>query len=374
MEIPFVDLKAQYDTLKPELDRAFSEIFNHSAFIGGKAVESFEQNFSRFCGVNYCVGVGNGTDALFLALRALGIGRGDEVILPVNTFIATAEAVCMAQATVKFVDVCEDSYTIDCAQIEKAITAHTKAIIPVHLYGQAADMDKISAIAQRHNLKVIEDACQAHGAMYFSGQGKTKRRVGGFGDCGCFSFYPGKNLGAYGDGGAITTNNKDIAFYVRRFANHGRRENYLHSVPGINSRLDGLQAAVLNIKLRYLEEWTKLRRKNAHFYTDFFQHTDILPPREMAYGEHVYHLYVIRARQRERLTSFLKEHGIAAGLHYPVPLHLQEAFISLGYRRGDFPIAERCAQEILSLPLYPELSDAQISYVIGIVKKYNEHS
>jgi len=298
MSIPLVDLKAQYQSIKPEIDSAIQQILDNTAFIGGQAVKDFESNFARFCKADYCVGVASGTDALFLALKALNIGQGDEVIVPATSFIATSEAVTAVGAKVVFVDVDEHSYNIDVSKIEDKITARTKAIIPVHLYGQPADMDPINEIAQRHNLKVIEDSAQAHGAEY------KGRRTGTLGDVACFSFYPGKNLGAYGDAGAVVTNNEEIAKKVRMMANHGRLKKYDHLFEGVSSRLDGIQAAILDAKLRHLEDWTVSRRNVAAAYNDLLSNLEeVALPKEEAYAKHVYHLYVIHMSYRLQIET-----------------------------------------------------------------------
>lgn len=366
MQIPLVDLKAQYKSIKPNIDKAIHEILDNTSFIGGKAVKDFEDNFARFCGAKFCVGVGNGTDALFLAKKALDIGQGDEVITAVNTFIATSEAITMTGARVVFVDVDENSYNIDVSKIEEKITERTKAIILVHLFGQPADVDPILQIAKKYNLKVIEDSAQAHCAEY---KGK---RTGTLADVACFSFYPGKNLGAYGDAGAVVTNNEELALRVRMIANHGRIQKYNHELEGINSRLDGIQAAILNVKLRYIESWTEARRRNARLYNELLKDIDDITPMEMHYAKHVYHLYVIRTKKRDEMKDFLKSKGILTGIHYPTPLHLLNAYKYLRHRKGDFPVAEKCATEFLSLPMFPELEKEQIEFVSNMVQQLHE--
>lgn len=365
-EVPFLDLKVQYRSIKLEIDEAIQKILDDSAFIGGKAVENFENNFREFCGSKNCVGVGNGTDALFLAMKAFNIGSGDEVITAVNTFVATSEAISMTGARPVFVDVDAQSYNIDVSRIEEKITERTKAIIPVHLFGQSADMDPILELAKKYNLKVIEDSAQAHDAEY------KNRRTGSLGDTACFSFYPGKNLGAYGDAGAVVTKNEELALKVRMLANHGRVQKFNHEFEGFNSRLDGLQAAILNVKLKYLGDWTEARRRNANLYTEFLR-TDprIIIPKEEKFAKHVYHLYVIRIQERDEVRKFLKSKGISTGIHYPYPLHLLNAYKYLGYRKGDFPIAEHCADEFLSLPMYPELQKEKIKFVTDIIKSFH---
>ena len=364
MSIPLVDLKAQYQSIKPEIDNAIQGILDNTAFIGGQAVKDFESNFAKFCMASYCVGVASGTDALFLALRVLNIGQGDEVIAPATSFIATSEAITAVGARVVFVDVNERSYNTAVLKIEGKVTERTKAIIPVHLYGQPADMDPINEIAQRHNLKVIEDSAQAHGAEY------RGRRTGTLGDVACFSFYPGKNLGAYGDAGAVITNDEGLAEKVRMTANHGRLEKYDHLFEGISSRLDGIQAAILRVKLNHLENWIEGRRKVAATYNKLLSDLgDIILPQEEAYAKHVYHLYVIRTANRDVLREYLKEKGISTGIHYPTPLPFLKAYDYLGHKPGDFPVSERLAKEVLSLPMYPELTGEQIQFIAAAIRE-----
>jgi len=364
MSIPLVDLKAQYRAIKAEIDDAIQGILDNTAFIGGQAVKDFESNFARFCKANYCVGVASGTDALFLALKALSIGEGDEVIVPANSFIATSEVVTAVGAKVVFVDVNENSCNIDPTQIEDKITERTRAIIPVHLYGQPADMDPINEIAQRHNLKVIEDSAQAHGAEY------KGRRTGTLGNVACFSFYPGKNLGAYGDAGAVVTNDKEIADKIRMMANHGRLKKYDHLFEGLSSRLDGLQAAILDVKLRHLEDWTASRREIAANYNELLSDLEgVVLPKEEPHAKHVYHLYGIRVANRDRVRECLKEKGISTGIHYPTPLPLLKAYDYLGHNRGDFPVSERLAKESLSLPMYPELAEEQVEFIANVIRE-----
>ncbi|HUK56427.1 MAG TPA: DegT/DnrJ/EryC1/StrS family aminotransferase [Nitrospiria bacterium] len=364
MRIPLADLKTQYFSIKPEIDAAIQSVISDSAFILGKHVNLFEEAFARFCDARYCVGVGNGTDALMLALLACGIGPGDEVITVSHTFIATAEAVTRTGAKVVFVDI-DDNYCMDSALIEKAITDRTKAIIPVHLYGRPADLDPILEIARRRNLKVIEDAAQAHGATY------KGRKAGALGDAGCFSFYPGKNLGAYGDAGAVVTNNREIYRKIAELRDHGRSEKYIHAVEGYNSRLDGLQAAILNVKLRHLERWTEARRGAARAYTlGLSTIKNVSIPSERENTSHVYHLYVIRTGLRDKLQTHLKDNGIQTGIHYPVPLHEQPAYRSLDYRPDSLPMTHDAAREILSLPISAEITEDQIEYVCGKIRDF----
>ena len=366
MNIPFVDLRSQYENIKEEIEEAIRQVISKTAFIGGTFVQEFEEAFAAFCGVKHCVGVGNGTDALFIALKTLGIGDGDEVITAANSFIATSEAITMTGARVVFVDIDPRTYNIDINKIEKKITLKTRAIIPVHLYGQPADMDPILDIARRHDLKVIEDAAQAHGAMY------RGRKVGSLGDMACFSFYPGKNLGAYGDGGAIVTDDEELAVKARMFANHGRVEKYDHEIEGVNSRLDGLQAAILSVKLRHLPEWSEKRRRNAYLYNEYLEGSGLIIPFELEGVEAVYHLYVVRLRNgaRQALQERLKSERIASGLHYPIALPNLKAYEYLNHDGDDFPEATRASKEILSLPMFPELRVDQIEFIVEKIRSF----
>jgi dTDP-4-amino-4,6-dideoxygalactose transaminase len=359
--IPFVDLQAQYRSIKGEVDAAIERVLESAAFVMGREVAAFERAFAAYTGARHCVCVTNGTAAIQLAVTACGLGAGDEVIVPANTFFATAEAVSNAGATPVFVDADPLSYTIDPTKIEAAITARTRAIMPVHLYGQAADLDSIFEIAARHHLIVIEDAAQAHGSLY------KGRHVGALGRAGCFSFYPGKNLGAYGEGGAVVTNDAEIAHRVRLLRDHGSARKYHHEIIGHNFRLEEIQGAVLCVKLRHLDGWNQMRRARAARYSQLLADTGLRLPREMPYAHHVYHLYVVESPQRDQLRRVLKEAGIVSGIHYPVPLHLQPAFASLGYRQGDFAEAEEKARRVLSLPLYPELTEEQIARVVEAI-------
>ncbi len=367
MNIQFVDLKAQYETIKNEIDSAIKEVVSETAFIGGKHVTKFEESFAKFCGTKYCIGVGNGTDAIFIALKALGIGAGDEVITVANSFIATSEAITQTGARVVFVDIDPKTYNIDTSRIEKKITSRTKAVIPVHLYGQPADMDPILALAKKHNLKIVEDCAQAHGALY------KGRIIGSMGDMACFSFYPGKNLGAYGDAGAIVVNDEALAKNARMFANHGRVDKYDHEMEGINSRLDGLQAAVLGVKLKHLDAWSEARRKNAYLYNENLKGTDLVTPIELANVKAVYHLYIVRVKKemRQKLQDHLKSKGISTGIHYPIALPNLKAYSYLNHNGSDFPEATKASQEVLSLPMYPELSDSQIKYIAQHIKEFD---
>ncbi len=366
MAVPFVDLRAQYESIKTEVDAAIADVLNKTAFVGGPYVKQFEEAFARYCGVTQCVGVANGTDALFIALRTLGIGPGDEVITVANSFVATSEAIKMAGAQVVFVDCNPKTYNIDVTQIEAKITARTKAIIPVHLYGQPADMDAILAIAKKHDLRVIGDAAQAHGAVYRGDPIAT------LADITCFSFYPGKNLGAYGDAGALVTNNGEWASTARMLANHGRTKKYDHDLEGVNSRLDGIQAAILSVKLRYLEQWTESRRANAYRYNAALKGTGVGTPEELDSVRAVYHLYVVRvpAERRERFQEALKEAGIDTGIHYPIALPFLNAYRYLGHTEQDFPVALKASQEIVSLPMFPELSVEQTDYIVGKIREF----
>ena len=352
MRIPLVDLGAQHGPLAPELQSAVQRVFQRSSFILGPEVDHFESKFASYLNATNCVAVSSGTAALQLVLQALTIGPGDEVITVPFTFIATAEAITAVGATPVFVDIDPVAYTMDSEQVERAITAKTRAILPVHLYGQPAHLDPLLAIARRHDLALIEDACQAHGAEY-KGQ-----KVGALGRAGCFSFYPSKNLGACGEGGAIVTNDPELAERVRLLRNHGSVSKYEHRFPGYNFRMEGLQGAFLAVKLPHLDEWNERRRKAAQHYDRLFSATQpgIIAPNEMSYAKHVYHLYVIQADARDALRQQLAERGVETGLHYPIPLHLQEAYRSLGYGRGDFPVAEQLADRALSLPMYPDIS------------------
>ncbi|MBU0492229.1 MAG: DegT/DnrJ/EryC1/StrS family aminotransferase [Chloroflexi bacterium] len=362
--IPFVDLGAQYRAIQAEIDAAIQEVLASTAFVGGAQVRQFEAEFAEFCQVPYAIGVANGTDAIELALQACGVGPGDEVITVSHTFTATAEAIVNVGATPVFVDIHPQTYTMAVEGLEARITPRTKVIMPVHLYGHPADMDPIVALARRHGLRVIEDAAQAQGARY---QG---RRAGSLGDIACFSFYPGKNLGAYGDAGAVVTADPDLAQYVRRMHDHGRTEKYVHEHIGRNSRLDGLQAAILRVKLRHLDQWNDQRRDHAALYDELLPRLGISVPIPSNQVEPIYHLYVVRVPDREGLGAHLKAQGIATGIHYPLPLHLQPAYCHLGYREGDLPVTEAIAAEVLSLPMFPELTTDQIETVVGAVAAF----
>lgn len=363
MNVPFLDLAAHHAPLRAEIDAAIAEVIDRSAFAGGVFVSRFENDFAAFCRAQQAIGVGSGTEALWLALLALGVGSGDEVITVPNSFMATAEAITYCGATPVFVDIDPETYTMDPARLEEAITAKTRAIIPVHLFGQTADMDLILEIARRHGLPVIEDACQAHGAEY-KGQ-----RAGSLADAACFSFYPGKNLGAFGEAGAVVTNNAALAEKIRILRDHGQHLRYYHSMVGWNCRMDGIQAAVLRIKLRHLDRANEARRRHAAYYNEALGlQEQIRRPLEAACNRHVYHIYAIRVPQRDRFMELLAEKGIGCAIHYPVPIHLQDAYRHLGHREGSFPIAENCAAEFVSLPMFPELTAAQLDAVCDAVK------
>ena len=359
MKVNFVDLRAQYQTIKSEVDPAIAEILGSCAFVNSR---SFEQEFAAYIGTSHCVGVGNGTDALYMAMQSLGLGRGDEVITAANTFIATAEGIGKTGATPVFVDCDPVTYNLDPALLEAAITDKTKAIVPVHLYGQPADMDPILEIASRHGLMVIEDAAQAHGAVY------RDRRVGTFGAAACYSFYPGKNLGAYGDAGAVVTNDEDLAKRIRMLGDHGSGVKYQHDFEGTNSRLDGIQGAVLSVKLKHLDDWTDRRIAVAARYNEGLGEVCVVP-RTMDGVRHVFHLYVIQVNNREKLMAHLNEEGIASGIHYPVPLPMTPAYAGLGYSADSFAVASGIADKIVSLPMHGDLTDDQVDLVIEEVRK-----
>ncbi len=352
-----MDLKAQYLSIKDEIDEAIKRVIDKTAFILGEEVRAFEEEFATFCGARYCVGLGSGTAALHLALLASGIGLGHEVITTPFTFVATAEAICHSGARPVFVDIDPATYNIEPSKIETAITDRTRAIIPVHLYGQPAEMDPIVAVVRKHGVRVVGDAAQAHGARY---KGK---QIGIVGDSVCFSFYPSKNLGAYGDGGAVVTDDPEIARRVKMLRNHGRESKYEHVEIGYGERLDELQAAILRVKLRHLEEWIEARLKHARLYGKLLADGDVATPYVSSDVRHVYHLYVVRTNQRDAILARLRDQGIGVGIHYPSPLHLQPAFASLGYRRGDLPEAEAASREVLSLPMYAELEEVQVDGV-----------
>lgn len=366
LQVPFVDLKIQYRSLETEINKALANVIQNTAFIMGPDVQAFETEFAGFCGVEHAIGVGSGTAALELILRAYDIGPRDEVITVANTFIATAVAVSGVGATPVLVDIDPETYNIDVSKIEAAITDKTKAIMPVHLYGQPADMDPILAIAKEHDLVVIEDACQAHGATYKDRIAGTMSHAAGF------SFYPGKNLGAYGDAGGIVTNDGELADKIRLLRNIGQSVKYHHDIVGFNHRMDTLQAAVLRVKLRHLAGWNNARRKNAALYTELFSDSGIIPPFQAEGTDSVWHLYVIRVKNREALQQQLSDHGVSTVIHYPIPIHLQPAYAHLGHKQGDFPLTELYADQIVSLPMFAELTEQQIRYVADAVLEFAE--
>lgn len=363
VKVPYLDLKAQYRSIKPEIDAAIDRVLDSCQFVLGAEVSGFEQGFAAYSGTTECIAVNSGTSALHLALLAAGIGPGDEVITVPFTFVASVAAVLYAGAKPVLVDIDPRSFTIDPREIEAAITPRTKAILPVHLYGQSADMDPILDIARRHGLIVIEDAAQAHGARY------KGRSLGSIGDMACFSFYPGKNLGAYGEGGAVTTSNAAYARAIRMLRDWGQDQKYHHVLRGYNYRMEGFQGAVLGVKLRHLSDWTEARRAVVRQYNELLADCEVETPREMPWGRHVYHVYTVRTEDRDGLQSALTAEGIQTGIHYPIPVHLQPAYADLGYGPGTFPHAERAAKQVLSLPLYPELSSEAIAQVAQVVKR-----
>ena len=362
IKVPYLDLKAQYQSIKPEIDAAIARVLDSCQFVLGSEVAEFEREFSTYCGAAECIALNSGTSALHLALLAAGIGPGDEVITVPFTFVASVAAVLYTGARPVLVDIEPRSFTMDPAAIEAAITPRTKAILPVHLYGQPADMDPIMETARRRGLIVIEDAAQAHGAKY-KGQ-----PVGSIGDMACFSFYPGKNLGAYGEGGAVTTSNPEYARTIRMLRDWGQDRKYHHVLRGFNYRMEGFQGAILRVKLRHLERWTEARRAVVEKYNQLLADSGVERPTEMPWARHVYHVYTLRTADREALQASLQAEGIQTGIHYSVPVHLQPAYADLGYARGSFPQSERAAAEVLSLPLYPEMTDAQLEAVSRVVQ------
>ncbi len=362
--LPLVDLKREYYSVKEEIDGAVAKVLQSGWYILGKNLEAFENEFAGYIGTNFAIGVGNGLEALQLALLAYDVREGDEVITVPNSAVATALAISATGAKPVFVDVDPETYNIEVAKIEQKLTAKTKAILPVHLFGQTVDMDPLIDIASHNDLIIIEDACQAHGAEY---RGK---RVGSLGNAGCFSFYPTKNLGAFGDGGMVVTNDVRIAKRVALLRNYGQKIRYVHSVKGLNSRLDEMQAAILRVKLRHLDEWNKKRRRNAKLYNELLKEADVVCPVEKEYARHVYHLYVIRSRRRDRLQAFLSSNGIETLIHYPTLIHLQEAYKHLGMKQGMFPVAEKVASEILSLPIFPQLKEEELERIANLMKNF----
>jgi dTDP-4-amino-4,6-dideoxygalactose transaminase len=365
-KVPFFDLRRQYEKLKVELDDAFRSVFEKGNFILGENVKSFEEEFADYSNVKFAVGVGSGTEALHLSLRACGVGPGDEVITVPNTAVPTISAISSAGARPVFVDISSDTYAINVEKIEEKITERTKIIMPVHLYGHPAEMGQILKLASTHNLKVIEDACQAHGARY------NGKNVGTIGNMGCFSFYPTKNLGAYGDGGMVVTNDEGLYERLVMLRNYGEVKKFTSKIEGFNSRLDEIQAAVLRVKLRYLDEWNNRRRDIAKLYRQLLKDSGIQLPCEKEWAEHVYHLFVIRTNKRNVLRHCLEGRGIGTQIHYPIPIHQQEAYEKLGYRKGDFPVSEKNAEEILSIPIYPELTTGEIETVARCIKEFHD--
>jgi dTDP-4-amino-4,6-dideoxygalactose transaminase len=364
VRVPFMDLRIQHEPLMPELLEAFRQVTEASAFAGGPFVARFEVEFADFCRSRYALGVGSGTDALWLSLLALGVGPGDEVITTPNSFMATAEAISLCGARPVFVDVDQQAYTMDPGQLEAAITLRTQAIIPVHIFGQMVDLDPILAIGRRYGTPVVEDACQAHGAEY------KGRRAGSLGVAGCFSFYPGKNLGAFGEAGAVITDEPELHSRIQMLRDHGQATKFVHSAIGWNARMDGIQAAVLSLKLARLEAGNAARRAHARLYHELLNDVpEVIGPVEAPYNTHVYHIYAVRVRDRDKVLQRMSARGVNCGVHYPVPIHLQKAYSFLGLRPGSFPVAERCAKEFLSLPMYPELRADQIELVVKALKE-----
>jgi dTDP-4-amino-4,6-dideoxygalactose transaminase len=363
-KIPCLDLKKQYLTIKDEIRTAIDEVLDNTAYSGGPFVEKFEKNLAVYCGTKYALGVNTGTSALHLAMMALGLGEGDEVILPANTFIATAWGVSYVNATPVFVDCDPNTWNIDPAKIEASITPKTKAIIGVHLYGQPYDIEAVAAIAKKHNLYMVEDCAQAIGAKY------KEVKVGGFGEMGCFSFYPGKNLGAYGEGGGMTMNNEKYYKHIQSLRNHGSVERYYHDELGFNFRMDGIQGAVLDVKLQYIDAWNSRRKEIAKAYQSGINNPKIKVQEQPEWSDSIYHLFVVTTEDRDGLMKYLQSHNIFPGLHYPVPCHLQKVYSGLGYKKGDFPNSEFLADHCLSLPMFSELSDEEVSRVIEVTNNY----
>ncbi len=363
MKVPLLDLQAQYQTIKPEIDRAIQQVLDSGAFVLGSNVAAFEEEVAAYLGVKHAVGVASGTDALILALRALGVGPEDEVIIPSYTFFATAGAVLHAGARPILVDICADTYALDVKQVAEKITPRTKAIIPVHLYGHPVDMQSLLELAGEHRLKIVEDNAQAFGARY------KGRPTGSFGAAAGLSFFPSKNLGGYGDGGMVVTDSDDVAQRARMLRSHGWRKKYHPELLGYNSRLDALQAAILRVKLNYLDQWNDARRELAQIYTQRLEPLGLGVPCQAANVRHVYHLYIIRTKERRRIQSVLKERGVASAIYYPLPLHLTELFLGFGYQNGDFPISEQASEETLALPLFPEMSPEQLDMVVTTLEE-----
>lgn len=372
MQLALVDLKKQYHKLKNEIDSAIQKTLESGSYILGDNVCKFEEEIASFCNTKFAVGVASGTDALELSLRALGIEKDDEVITTPFTFIANAEAICRVGAKPVFADIDLDTYNINPAELRKKVTQKTKAIIPVHLYGQPCDMDKLMQISQEYNLKIIEDCCQAIGAEY------KNKKVGSFGDTGCFSFFPTKNLSTYGDGGMVVTNNKDAYELLKMLRVHGSRNKYFHIHQGLNSRLDELHAAILRVKISHIQDWNNQRRKLAKIYNDYFKEANltniVICPKENNNVKHVYHIYAVRVKNRDALRDYLQKNGISSGMHYPLGLHMQEVYKKLNYKQGDFPNTELAASEVISLPMYPELKEQEIAYVIKTITDFYKNA
>lgn len=364
MKIPLVDLKAQYRALKPEIDPAIQRILDNTSFILGPEVKQFEDHFAEFCGVTHAIGVDSGTAALHLALLLCDVGPGDEVITTTHTFIATAETISLTGARPVLVDVDPKTYNLDPEAVAAAITPRTRVLLPVHLYGQTAEMDPLLDLARQYHLRVVEDAAQAHGAEY------RGRRAGSMGDLSCFSFYPGKNLGCYGDGGMLVTNSAELADKARMLRDHGRKGKYEHQIVGYGYRLDALQAAVLDVKLRHLPEWNQKRRDAAAYYDAQLAGLGVVTPRVPPHMVPIYHIYALLVKERDAMLRFLRDREIEAGIHYPIPLHLQPVYQNLGYRRGDFPVAEQVTDQELSLPIYPEITREQQDYIVAAVRAF----
>ena len=364
MKVPFLDLKRQYSAIKKELDEAVFSVLSNTQFILGPEVKSLEEKVADYCGAKFAIGVASGTDALLLSLRACEVKPEDEVITSSFSFFASAGVISRLGANPVFVDIDPETYNIDPDQIEKKVTPKTKAIMPVHLFGQCADMDPIMEVARKHNLKVIEDAAQAIGAEY---KGK---KAGAIGDFGCFSFFPSKNLGGAGDGGMVTTDDPEMAEMVRVLRVHGSKPKYYHSTIGYNSRLDTIQAGILSVKLKYLDDWTKKRREHAEVYNSAFKDLDMITPKAESFNYHIYNQYTIAVKNRDELRNYLKEKQIGHDTYYPVPLHLQECYKFLGYKKGDLPVSEKKAEEVVSIPIYPELTEEEQKYVISTIKEF----
>jgi dTDP-4-amino-4,6-dideoxygalactose transaminase len=367
MRVPFLDLARQYSAIKKEMDEAVFSVLSTTQFILGPEVKSFEEKVAAYCGTKFAIGVASGTDALLLSLRACGVMPGDEVITTSFSFFASAGVISRLGATPVFVDIDAETYNINPDKIGKKITSKTKAVMPVHLFGQCADMDPIMDIAKRHNLKVVEDAAQAIGAEY------KGRKAGTMGDFGCFSFFPSKNLGGAGDGGMVITDDPEMAEMIRILRVHGSKPKYYHSTIGYNSRLDTIQAAILGVKLKYLDEWSKKRRKHAKVYNSAFKDLDIITPKEESFSYHIYNQYTIAVKKRDELRKYLKDKEIGHDSYYPVPLHLQECYKFLGHKKGDLPVSEKKAEEVVSIPIYPELKEEEQEYVISTIKEFLTH-